>query len=52
MFGYKTLLVSVVLVVACAFAVTAQSMNPAPPEEPTVTAAPAPQDNDEAYTLK
>ncbi len=52
MFDYKTFLVSLALVVVCAFGVNAQSINPAPPEEPTIAAGPLPQDIDAPYTLK
>lgn len=52
MFDYKTLSVSLAIIMVCAFGVYAQSVNPAPPEEPTIATSPMPQDSDAPYTLK
>ena len=40
------------LVIAIAFSVNAQTVNPEPPEELTTVVAPMPQDTDAPYTLK
>ena len=48
----QSLLVALIVIIAIAFSVNAQSVNPAPPEESTAVAAPIPQDIDAPYTLK
>ena len=52
MFDYKTFIVSLALIAVCAFGINAQSVDPAPPEEPSIVAGPVPQDIDPPYTLK
>ena len=52
MFDHKTFLVSLALTVACAVGVNAQTVNPAPAEEPATAAGPAPQDTEGPFTLK
>jgi hypothetical protein len=47
----RSLLVALVSI-AAVLSVNAQSVNPAPPEEPTAVAASLPQDTDAPYTLK
>ncbi len=44
--------VALVVIIAAPFSVNGQTVNPAPPEEPTAVAAPLPQDTDAPYTLK
>lgn len=45
-------LVVLVVIITCVLSANAQSVTPAPPEEPTAVAAPPPQDTDAPYTLK
>jgi hypothetical protein len=48
----QSFLLAIVFFTACVLSVNAQSVYPAPPEEPAAVAAPLPQDTDAPYTLK
>ena len=52
MFDYKTFIVSLALIVGCAFGVNAQTVNPAPADENATASGPVPQDIDGPFMLK